>query len=551
MHRRRRVHRAVDRLLPRRAAPRLRIVVLEAAFAGYGASGRNGGWVTAELPGSRARYARAAGGTRACGRSRRRCGPRWTRWAGSARPSRSTATSSGAARLSVATTPAQLARLRDGLAGIREWGDGDDVYQFLSRDETRARVNVAGALGGLYAPPAPGSSPPRWRPGSPPRPSGAAWRSTRRRPSSAIEPATAAAAGPGAVARTKFGDVRARSVLRCTEGYTAALPGQRRALLPMNSHMVVTEPLARGRLAGDRLGRLRDAVRRGARLHVRAADGGRPDRARRARPALPVRLGLDHLGMTDPATVAALTGVLRRLFPAAACAADRARLVRRARRAPRLVRHGDLRPDFRALAGRRLHRPRRRRRQPGRADARRPGPGEPPSWRRCRGSGTGAGPGSPSPPGGPACTGSTRSTGLPTGSSRRPGRPAAGDSRVRLGEALGRVGDAISGIPHSTVSAATGLTARRSTGVVPGMSDNERARDRRRRPPAAPEVIDGIRSLHERIDELHHLVAQRLDAEGVHTRASGCTSAPAVVHQRPGFPRGSGAPRANFAGRSR
>ena len=40
-----------------RADPALRIVVLEASFAGYGASGRNGGWVTAELPGSRARYA--------------------------------------------------------------------------------------------------------------------------------------------------------------------------------------------------------------------------------------------------------------------------------------------------------------------------------------------------------------------------------------------------------------------------------------------------------------------------------------------------------------
>src|SRR3984957_6170896 len=40
--------------------PGWRIVVLEAGFAGYGASGRNGGWGTAALPGSRARYARAA-----------------------------------------------------------------------------------------------------------------------------------------------------------------------------------------------------------------------------------------------------------------------------------------------------------------------------------------------------------------------------------------------------------------------------------------------------------------------------------------------------------
>ena len=46
----------------KRADPGLRIVVLEAAFAGFGASGRNGGWVTAPLPGSRQRYARGPRG---------------------------------------------------------------------------------------------------------------------------------------------------------------------------------------------------------------------------------------------------------------------------------------------------------------------------------------------------------------------------------------------------------------------------------------------------------------------------------------------------------
>src|SRR6202012_5657583 len=42
--------------------PDLRVVVLEAAFAGFGASGRNGGWVTAESVGSRERYARGPSG---------------------------------------------------------------------------------------------------------------------------------------------------------------------------------------------------------------------------------------------------------------------------------------------------------------------------------------------------------------------------------------------------------------------------------------------------------------------------------------------------------
>jgi uncharacterized membrane protein len=53
--------------------------------------------------------------------------------------------------------------------------------------------------------------------------------------------------------------------------------------------------------------------------------------------------------------------------------------------------------------------------------------------------------------------------------------------------------------------------------------------------PASPEVVDGIQSLHHRIDELHRLVAQRLAAEGV--QAGGWLhSAADVVHQRPSLP---------------
>jgi len=40
----------------KRAAPQLEVVVLEAEFAGFGASGRNGGWVLGELAGSSERW---------------------------------------------------------------------------------------------------------------------------------------------------------------------------------------------------------------------------------------------------------------------------------------------------------------------------------------------------------------------------------------------------------------------------------------------------------------------------------------------------------------
>jgi glycine/D-amino acid oxidase-like deaminating enzyme len=294
--------------------PGTRIVVLEAAFAGYGASGRNGGWVTAELPGSRARYARAADGA---------AGVRALE-----AELRSTVDEVGrvceaesiacdfvkGGRLSVATTPPQLARLREGLAAIRAWGDGDDIYQFLSRDETRQRVNAAGALGGLYAPASARIQPAALA-------AGLAAAAERRgveiyeaTPVSLIEPAGPGAAG--AVARTAFGDVRARSVLRCTEGYTAGLPGLRRALLPMNSHMVVTEPLepaAWQEIGWEQCETLSDEAH--AYMYAQRTADGRIALGGRG---LPYRFGsaTDHLGMTDPSTVAALTSVLRRLFPA-------------------------------------------------------------------------------------------------------------------------------------------------------------------------------------------------------------------------------------------
>src|SRR5277367_6101817 len=49
----------------RRAAPQLEVVVLESEFAGFGASGRNGGWVLGELAGSSGEWIRRAGHDRA------------------------------------------------------------------------------------------------------------------------------------------------------------------------------------------------------------------------------------------------------------------------------------------------------------------------------------------------------------------------------------------------------------------------------------------------------------------------------------------------------
>src|SRR5882672_7872200 len=45
----------------KKAQPSLDIAILERRFVGFGASGRNGGWLTAALAGSRRRYAHTHG----------------------------------------------------------------------------------------------------------------------------------------------------------------------------------------------------------------------------------------------------------------------------------------------------------------------------------------------------------------------------------------------------------------------------------------------------------------------------------------------------------
>ncbi len=119
-------------------------------------------------------------------------------------------------------------------------------------------------------------------------------------------------------ARTAAGDVRARYVLRCTEGFTAALPGQHRTLLPMNSAMIVTGPLSDAAwktIGWDGCETLGDEAH--AYIYAQRTADGRIALGGRG---IPYRFGsgIDHDGAVATATVAQLGRILRRMFPATA-----------------------------------------------------------------------------------------------------------------------------------------------------------------------------------------------------------------------------------------
>jgi glycine/D-amino acid oxidase-like deaminating enzyme len=298
----------------KKARPDLRIAVLEKEFAGFGASGRNGGWLTAELAGSRERYAGAHGRDAVVALQRAMFG--------SVEEVIRTAAAEGIEAdivkggvLNVATNPAQRHRLHEELAGSRHWGYAEQDLRLLGRDEREDRLRVAGALDATYSPHCARVQPARLVRGLA---GTVAALGVDIFESTAVTEIRPRDGGRPAAAVTTRGTVSAEHVIRATEGFTAGIAGQRRQWLPMNSSMIVTEPLDAdvwkhiGWLGSELLGDHAHAYIYAQRTaDGRIAIGGR---------GVPYRFGSrwDRRGATQPQTVDALWRMLGRLFPAAA-----------------------------------------------------------------------------------------------------------------------------------------------------------------------------------------------------------------------------------------
>lgn len=287
--------------------PSLDIVVLEAEFAGFGASGRNGGWLSAELSGSKDRYAATHGraGVQALVSSMESAVDEVIEVC---RTEGIDADIVKDGVLYVARSAAQLVRMREGLASDAAWGIGEEHQRELTVAELGERVCVDGAVGATFSPHCARVQPAKLVAG--------VAAAAERRGVRILERTRATRIEPGAVT-TDRGTVRAPRVLRCLEGYTAGIRGQRRTWLPMNSAMIVTEPLpssvwdaigwAGAELLGDTANAYCYAQRTADR---RIALGGR---------GIPYRFGsrTDIEGRTQDWTVESLTSILHGMFPAA------------------------------------------------------------------------------------------------------------------------------------------------------------------------------------------------------------------------------------------
>ncbi|MFJ4473036.1 NAD(P)/FAD-dependent oxidoreductase [Streptomyces sp. NPDC089424] len=287
----------------KKAAPFLRVTVLEQKFCGYGASGRNGGWLYNGVAG-RDRYARVHGHEAAV-RLQRAMNDTVDEVIRAAGEEGIEADVHKGGVLEVARTPAQLARLKAFHAHELTYGEKD--RELYDARRTAERIRVAGAVGSSWTPHGARIHPVKLVTGLARAVEALGVTLHESTPVTEIRPKHAV---------TPYGTVRAPYVLRCTEGFTASLKGQRRTWLPMNSSMVATEPLtprqweAIGWDGRETLGDMAHAYMYAQRTaDGRIALGGR---------GVPYRFGsrTDNDGRTQEATVVALREILEGFFPA-------------------------------------------------------------------------------------------------------------------------------------------------------------------------------------------------------------------------------------------
>jgi glycine/D-amino acid oxidase-like deaminating enzyme len=216
------------------AASDARIAVIDAEYAGFGASGRNGGWCSALFPASLTSLSRLPWSSRAAALAQHEAMRATVTEVGAvAEAERIDCGYTRGGTISLARSAAQWERAREEYAAAQAWDRTD--LSLLDRQAAIGVLDATGTVGATYTADCAAIQPARLVHGL------AA--ACEARGVSIFDSTRALSIEPGRV-RTDRGTISAEYVVRATEGYTPALAGQRRALVPVYSLIIATEPLS-------------------------------------------------------------------------------------------------------------------------------------------------------------------------------------------------------------------------------------------------------------------------------------------------------------------
>jgi len=217
----------------KRQAPHLRIVILEGEITGFGASGRNGGWLMGNLLGQDRLLAEQPSAARrsayellhgipdevACVLKREQIACNYRK---------------AGVLYCAARYPEQLTRLRQHLAELRALGLDENDYRWLTPFDLGKQLQLANAYGAIYTPHCATIQPAKLARGLA--------RCVTAMGVELYEQSRVTDWQTGLV-RTASGSVHADWIVPAVEGYAASLPALGKHQLPVQSLMVATEPL--------------------------------------------------------------------------------------------------------------------------------------------------------------------------------------------------------------------------------------------------------------------------------------------------------------------
>ena len=215
-------------------SPNIKIAILESKVAGFGASGRNGGWCSALFPVELDKLAEQSNKEKAV-RMQNIMFETVDEVGNVIRNENIDAEWQKGGSYSIARDEIQLNRAIDQANHFKEWGFSDSDFTFLDQNSAQSRINASNILGTTFTPHCAAINPAKLV------------RSLAEIVESSgaqIFEDTKVLSFSNNKVKTSSANINTKFIVNATEGYRSDLPGLKRSSIPVYSLMIATEPLS-------------------------------------------------------------------------------------------------------------------------------------------------------------------------------------------------------------------------------------------------------------------------------------------------------------------